>query len=1068
MVDVQSLELPGVVTLGHNLLEKLSVVENSVTGVHWERENFLQLGEYLKRLEPIVVEVNKARESSPNLLQILESLSNDVENANQLIKICTRKSRIYLLTHCRSVVKQLESVTHSIGRSVGLLPLSAVQELPDTKQLIDSLSQEMQKAEYQVQETEERIYRSLEEKDSVPSDIAVQTGIVMDIARTVGVKGLPHNPNALKDQIELLRSDMQDSSIDLGDPNGDNNNNTGENHRVGSYDLHMVDIIGNIFESWVQVYDHPSPSSETQQRLHSRIEPLYEAFVCPLTKQVMVEPVTLENGQTYEKSAIERWFKQCEDDKRPITCPMTGQVLQSTTLKPSIALRNTIDEWTNRNEMARIDNARLLIANESCPEEDLSYALKDLQALVARKKINKYRIRTAGLIPLIVEMLKTMEQVRVRALILLRELAEDDNDSKEAMVEAGALRSVLKCLARSASGERQEAASLLYELSNSEDICEEMGSTNGMILYLVGITSSKSDNIIAVEKAEATLENLEKVDGNVRQLAENGRVQPLLRRLIDGSDETQLEMANDLSNIPLTTEAKILVAEQGASTLVSMLDDPEPASREVALKALRTLSTLESNGRILIDAGILFPLMKDLFMEGPASAKMKEVCAAVLANVVGTSSMWQHVPIDDEGNTLVSEKTVHNLLYLIGNTGPGIEIKLLQVLVGLASSQHAVTNLVAHIRSSGAIISLIQFLEAPQDQLRVPAVKLLHILSAYMGQELADGLRITTKQLGTLIRLLDTDGAIEEQSAAAGLIANLPVDDFHLTRSLYEEGALPILVTRIGVVNRRNVRIGEARFMNILQEGLVTILARFTYTLEDRDVVNQIRQHDLATFFTGLLQNTRLDEVQRQSAIGLENLSTFTPLCSVEVPMATEVGKFKRFFGCFKSPPPPVGLCPIHGGRCSSRETFCLIEAKALEPLVSLLDHYNVTVVEAALGALSTVLLDNVDYTKGVLLLHSVNAIQPILDIMQEHKTQMVRQKTVYMLERILRNTELAQLIAADQNVHTGLVDALRHGNAATKPLAEKCLKHLNKIPNFSGVFTRIGGAGRGQRPPGY
>lgn len=105
---------------------------------------------------------------------------------------------------------------------------------------------------------------------------------------------------------------------------------------------------------------------------------------------------------------------------------------------------------------------------------------------------------------------------------------------QEAIVGAGALRSVLKCLARSGSGERQEAVTLLYELSKSENICEEMGSTNGMILYLVGVTSSKSDDVIAVEKAEATLTNLERSNNNVLPLAENGRVQPLIQRLIDG------------------------------------------------------------------------------------------------------------------------------------------------------------------------------------------------------------------------------------------------------------------------------------------------------------------------------------------------------------------------------------------------------------------------------------------------------------------------------------------------------------------------------------------------------
>lgn len=530
-------------------------------------------------------------------------------------------------------------------------------------------------------------------------------------------------------------------------------------------------------------------------------------------------------------------------------------------------------------------------------------------------------------------------------------------------------------------------------------------------------------------------------------------------------------MATDLANIPLTNEGKILVAEQGAVKLVQMLEDPKVPTREIALKALRGLSTLDSNGRLLLEAGILPPLMRDLFKEGAASVKIKEVCATVLANVVNTSGEWQNIPINDEGSTLISETVVHSLLYLISNTGPIIEAKLLLVLVALASSQFAVSNLVCHIRSSGAIISLIQFLEAPQDQLRVPAIRLLHLLSGYMGQELADGLRVTTRQLGTLIRLMDTDGSVEEQAAAAGLLANLPVEDFHLTRSLYEERALPVLVTRIEELRRRNVRIGEARYMNTLQEGLVTILARFTYTLEDRDVLHQIRSHDLCAFFTSLLQNTSLDDVQRQSATALDNLSTFTPLCVVEVPLPAEK---KRFWGlftkCFTNPPRPPGLCPIHGGLCSSKETFCIVEAKALDPLVSLLDHHNYAVLEAALGALSTLLLDNVDHAKGVLILHNANAIQPILDIMQEHKTDILRQRSVYMVERVLRNNDLAQLISADQNVHTGLVDALRRGNSATKPIAEKSLKHLNRIPNFSGVFTRIGmpGAGRGMRPPGY
>ncbi|KAG6550122.1 hypothetical protein Mapa_008078 [Marchantia paleacea] len=1033
-------DLPGVVALGQNLLDKLSDVGYSAQEVHWEKENFLQLAEFLKGIVPVVIEVNKTRDSSPVLLQVLEGLYRDVENANQLIKICTSKSRIYLLTHCRSVVKQLENVTHSIGRHLGLLPLSSVQGHIAAKEQIEKLSQDMQKAHYHVQETDERICRTLEQdQEAIRTDIAVQTGIVMDIARTLGMEDLPRNPAALKDQIELLRNDMQDTSQ--------------------SYDLHMVDVIGNIFENvGAQVNDHPSPSAEIQQRLNSRIEPLYEAFVCPLTKNVMVDPVTLENGQTYERSAIEKWFMVCREENRPASCPMTGKTLESMTLKPSIALRNTIEEWTNRNESARIINARVLIESSTSQEEDLLYALKDLQALCLRNKVNKYKIRHNELIPPIVALLKNMEQVRLRALVLLRMLAEDDDDNKEAIGQTDALRSILKCLSRTVSEERQEAAALLYELSKSDSLCERIGSTNGAILYLVGMTSSNSDNVVAVQKAEMALENLERIDQNVRQMAESGRIQPLLRRLIDGPEDVRYEMASDLATIPLTTEVKQLVAEEGAHVLVDMLGKPHPQTREVALKALRSLSSIESNGKLLIEAGILPPLMRDLFMVGASQVpmRMKEVCASVLANVVSTTGEWQTTPIDSQGNTLISEQIVHNLLHLIGNTGPAIGARLLQVLVGLASSPHAVANLVSYIKSAGAIVSLIQFLEAPQDQLRIPAVRLLCLLSTHMGHELADGLRVTTRQLGTLVRLLGSNGLIEEQAAAAGLLANLPVEDFRLTRALLEEGALQILVTRIEDVRRNVVRIGAARFMTTFQEGLVTILARFTYTLDDQDVVSLARRHNLAVFFRNLLQNSNLDEVQHQSALALENLSTFSPQCR---PAATQIARPVgcNFFACLGAPPRPSGLCPVHGMVCSPSETFCLLEAQAVDPLVSCLDHQNVTIVEAALGALSTILLDNVDMERGVQVLHQADAISPILDILQEHRTEMLRQKSVWMLERILRNGDLARLISADPHVHTAMVDALRHGNTVCRALAEKSLKHLNKIPSFSGVFQKVG-----------
>jgi hypothetical protein len=251
-----------------------------------------------------------------------------------------------------------------------------------------------------------------------------------------------------------------------------------------------------------------------------------------------------------------------------------------------------------------------------------------------------------------------------------------------------------------------------------------------------------------------------------------------------GDAEVRVEMAEALAELTLTTEGKARVGESVSQTLVEMLGSASSSSEKAAaLRALRSVSALESNGSKLMEAGALVPLMRDLFVFGPnmVPMKLKEVAATMLANVVTANGMWDRIPIDVDGNTLTSEVIVFNFLHLISNTGPTIEAKLLQVLAGLASKPRAVSRVVAAIKSAGAMVSLIQFLEAPQPDLRVVSVRLLYLLSFYMGQELADELCVTMRQLSTLITLIAASGVTEEQTFAAGLLANLPIEDLYLT-----------------------------------------------------------------------------------------------------------------------------------------------------------------------------------------------------------------------------------------------------------------------------------------------
>lgn len=182
--------------------------------------------------------------------------------------------------------------------------------------------------------------------------------------------------------------------------------------------------------NWDSSYDQGSQSDDSHyfDRLH--LEPIYDAFICPLTKQVMLDPVTLENGQTFEREAIEKWFKECRENGRKIVCPLTLRELRSTELNPSIALRNTIEEWNARNEAAQIDMARRSLTL-STPENDIILALKFVQDLCLKSRSNKHVIRNAELIPMIVDVLKSSSRrVRCKALETIRIVVEDDDDNK--------------------------------------------------------------------------------------------------------------------------------------------------------------------------------------------------------------------------------------------------------------------------------------------------------------------------------------------------------------------------------------------------------------------------------------------------------------------------------------------------------------------------------------------------------------------------------------------------------------------------------------------------------------
>lgn len=139
--------------------------------------------------------------------------------------------------------------------------------------------------------------------------------------------------------------------------------------------------------------------------------PLY--FRCPISLELMQDPVILSTGQTYDRSSIEKWVASGNT-----TCPVSMQKLEDFTLIPNHTLRRLIQEWcvANRSQgVQRIptptqpadpNRLRSLLseAASSGPEAEPTriFAFRALRNLIKDSDSNKALMLEAGAIPILI------------------------------------------------------------------------------------------------------------------------------------------------------------------------------------------------------------------------------------------------------------------------------------------------------------------------------------------------------------------------------------------------------------------------------------------------------------------------------------------------------------------------------------------------------------------------------------------------------------------------------------------------------------------------------------------
>lgn len=73
-------------------------------------------------------------------------------------------------------------------------------------------------------------------------------------------------------------------------------------------------------------------------------------FRCPISLDLMKDPVTLSTGITYDRESIETWIEAGN-----VTCPISNQVLTSFELVPNHTIRKMIQDWCVENQSYGIE-----------------------------------------------------------------------------------------------------------------------------------------------------------------------------------------------------------------------------------------------------------------------------------------------------------------------------------------------------------------------------------------------------------------------------------------------------------------------------------------------------------------------------------------------------------------------------------------------------------------------------------------------------------------------------------------------------------------------------------------
>ncbi|RWV95803.1 hypothetical protein GW17_00041537 [Ensete ventricosum] len=611
------LELIPIGTILALLTDQVLQTATAAKDVLIEKESFKALSKYLYDIEPVLKQLQLHELNDTQAArQALEFLKKDVKKAKDIVDKYKNRARFYLLVRCRNIVREIQDVTRDIGRSLAALSLASTEVLSDLSERMNRIHREMQKAEFEASQAQIRIVEKLDHGlRERKSDQTFANNMLEEIAKAVGV---PIEPSEISEELASLKREKEEAAA--------------RKEKAEEIFLEQViellshaaidqEEIKHHYECRVQTIENYATQDESIKPLNS--------FMCPITRTVMVDPVSLCTGTTCERAAIETWFEFGHTMD-----PETHQVLEDFSLRSNIGLRQSIEEWRELNYCLKIRSAKGKL--QSGDDSACDNALDQLQEVIKENPICKDWITLEGLIDIILLTVPSSHDrdLKKKALATLTVIIEGHAKNKVwisllspessriymarsivkmelidqniRLLGDGVIHPLVELASRNLEA-KDSAFSALAKLLSSRDNKRLVAAAGGVPLVIEQISSSRVPSIIVSECCEI-LENLTSDDGieflvdangmhlaleaiitNLTAMLQNSHyspniLKPVLRTLLSIYKSDQV------------ISQKAIAATNGVSVIFSLLEDRDRQIQELALMLIYHLSQHEPDG----------------------------------------------------------------------------------------------------------------------------------------------------------------------------------------------------------------------------------------------------------------------------------------------------------------------------------------------------------------------------------------------------------------------------------------------------------------------------------------